>query len=429
MGENATPQMAETVSSPITSNPASRNTLPSFSSFTNNSAESQPSKRSTSDINSKGVPQASARRCASEERAPTKTVQLKRLSRRLKSESHISHIPDSLCGRSAVFPCSTEVSRPIMIWQREEREEMKKKAQFEREKAARVTKFGLDCNILANREVYSEENHLQPLFYSIIPSEHKSPGNIDLKAPNSPTTFEISQSENTDSFHLTESEKSEAKNQDSEHLNSETEGDQQTGEDLLSDLKTSNQETLSDITEVIVSPDSETVSNIDTSTLTSKNILPLFSSFIKGSAESQPQRKSTSDTDSKTFPQASGRRCASEERALTKSVQLHRIFRRSRSKSQVSHKPDSSRGGSIVFPCPTEVSRPIVPWQQEQREEMKKKAQREREKSARVTKLGLDCNILTKREEYSLENYLSTLTMESEGATSEYILKHDKNVV
>ncbi|XP_053503081.1 uncharacterized protein LOC128621379 isoform X2 [Ictalurus furcatus] len=241
------------------------------------------------------------------------------------------------------------------------------------------------------------------------PSKHMSLENIDLEAPNTEETLEISQSKNTDSLHLTESDVSEGKDEVSENLrscdasvNDERKCDQQNGEDVLTDLKTTNLQSFSDMSKVIVFLKSETVSNPNTSTPTSKNILPSFSSFIKGSAKSQPRRMSTSDMDSKNFPKASSRRCASQESTSTKTVKLHRIRRRSKSESNVNQKPDSLCGMITAFPCPTEVSRPIMT---SQREVMKRKAQREREQAARVTNLGLDRNVLANREHYPLEIY------------------------
>lgn len=132
MGEDATPRKSETVSS----TPDSRNKLPSFSSFPSNGAKSQP-RRSTKNTNSRDITQTSA----PEERAPLKMVQLHRLQ---------------CC-------CPTEVSRPITVWQREEREKVKRKVQREREQVARVTQLGLHCNTLADREDFFLEIDLHPL--------------------------------------------------------------------------------------------------------------------------------------------------------------------------------------------------------------------------------------------------------------------------
>lgn len=46
-----------------------------------------------------------------------------------------------------------------------------------------------------------------------------------------------------------------------------------------------------------------------------------------------------------------------------------------------------------TFPCPAEALRPITASQQEEREQMKRNAQHEREQAARVTQLGQDRNI------------------------------------
>lgn len=155
-GEDAAPQNSETVSNPS----ISRNISPSVSSFTNNSAESTPRRRPRSGINSKDGPQASIRRCASLESLPAQTAPFRGLRRRCMSESYASYKPDSLWCRITVCPFPNEVFQPTAIWQQEEREEMKRKAQREREQAARVTKLGLDCNVLIKREEYSLENYL-----------------------------------------------------------------------------------------------------------------------------------------------------------------------------------------------------------------------------------------------------------------------------
>lgn len=104
-------------------------------------------------------------------------------------------------------------------------------------------------------------------------------------------------------------------------LKSETESDQHTQDDVLTDLKHNNQETPSDIREV--SSKSESASNPNTSTPTSKYILPSFSTFINGSVESQA--RTSSERGSKTSPQISTRRCASKESDPTKTIQLHRL--------------------------------------------------------------------------------------------------------
>lgn len=311
----------------------------------------------------KDVRQTPARRCFSEECIPTKTDLIHKICRRSKSESHVSHKPDSLC--------PTEIFRPMTIQQREEREEMKRKAQHEREQAARVTKFGLDCNTLANREEYLLDDYIHPVFYSPIPFEHGSLENADLDVSNNETTFEIFKSKNTDSLPSTESDESEVKDEGTKNLrlcgislNNEKEGEQQNGGDVLTSFNTSNLESFTDTDEGIVSPNSP-----NTSTPTSKNILPSFSSFIKGSEGSLPRRRSTSDTDSKTFHQTSARRCASQESISTKTDQLHQ------SELRANHKKDALCGGSTDVPCPTEISRPTVIWQQEKREEMKRNAQ------------------------------------------------------
>ncbi|XP_049322811.1 uncharacterized protein LOC111197384 [Astyanax mexicanus] len=62
-------------------------------------------------------------------------------------------------GRSRM--CTSEkfddnVSRPITMWQIEEREEMKREARSNRQYKARRTKFGLDRNVWVNRELYPE---------------------------------------------------------------------------------------------------------------------------------------------------------------------------------------------------------------------------------------------------------------------------------
>ncbi|KAK2831587.1 hypothetical protein Q7C36_016673 [Tachysurus vachellii] len=383
MGEYAVPRQSKTVSCPNSSTPASRKFFPSFISFLKGSIKSRQQKRSTSDNVSKAFPQASAR-CSTEETTPME-----------KSESDISHKPDSLCGGVTVSISPTEVSRPIMSWQREEREEMKRKAQREREQAARITKLGLDCNV-ADRDQHSTEHDLQPVSYSVIPFEHMPPENIDLEA---------SESKNTDSFDLTESDASEVNEEVSENLTSghaslsnENEGDQQNREDVLTELQTSTQEIRSDISDSTVFPNSETVSNPKTSTPTSRDILHPFSSFIKCHNEFQSRRRSTSDIDSITFPQASARSCATQETTLMDTVQIHKLCPRSKSESDISHQP--------AFPCVTEVSRPIMIWQREKRDEMKRKAQREREQAARITKLGLDRNVLENRDKHSTEHDL-----------------------
>lgn len=328
MGKDVVPQKSETVSSPNSSTPTSRNILPSFCSFTKSNAESQLRRRSTIGISFKDVRQTSARRCFSEECIPTKTDLLHKICRRSKSESHVSHKPDSLC--------PTEVFRLMTIQQRDKREEMKRNAQHEREQAARVTKFGLDSNTLANREEYLLDDYIHPVFYSPIPSEHGSLENADLDVSNNDTTFEIFKSKNTDSLPSTESDESEVKDEATENLrlcgislNNVKEGKQQNGE-VLTSFNTSNLETFSDIDEGIVSP-----SNPNTSTPTTKNILPSFSSFIKGSGESLPRRRSTSDTDSRTFHQTSARRCASQESISTKTDQFHQ------SELCANHMPDA----------------------------------------------------------------------------------------
>ncbi|XP_047676974.1 uncharacterized protein LOC125145959 [Tachysurus fulvidraco] len=258
------------------------------------------------------------------------------------------------------------------------------------------TKLGLDRNFLANRDQHLMEHDLQSVSYSVISFEHMSPENIDLEA---------SESKNTNPFDLTVGDASEVNEEVSENLTSrhaslsnESEGDQQNREDVLTELQTSTQEIRSDISDSIVFPNSETVSNPKTSTPTSRDILHPFSSFIKCHNEFQSRRRSTSDIDSITFPQASARSCPTQETTPMDTVQIHKLYPRSKSESDISQQP--------AFPCVTEVSRPIMIWQREEREEMKRKAQREREQAARVTKLGLDRNVLANRDKYSMEHDL-----------------------
>ncbi|KAJ8390421.1 hypothetical protein AAFF_G00103560 [Aldrovandia affinis] len=58
-----------------------------------------------------------------------------------------------------------------------------------------------------------------------------------------------------------------------------------------------------------------------------------------------------------------------------------------------------------------EKSTPILPWQRERREAMKKEAQKQREQAARVTRMGLDYT--SKQEKYTLESSLLHLGLDS----------------
>lgn len=56
---------------------------------------------------------------------------------------------------SLLLPQSTHTSMPISLWQREEREDMRRKAQAQREQAVRKTKPGLDLNVPIKQEEYT----------------------------------------------------------------------------------------------------------------------------------------------------------------------------------------------------------------------------------------------------------------------------------
>ncbi|KAK6326221.1 hypothetical protein J4Q44_G00018660 [Coregonus suidteri] len=66
---------------------------------------------------------------------------------------------------------------------------------------------------------------------------------------------------------------------------------------------------------------------------------------------------------------------------------------------------------SLYFPNPWQASVPISLWQREEREDMKRKTQQQRERVSRVTKQGWDHNVFINREQYTLENYLSSPTV------------------
>ena len=314
--------------------------------------------------------------------------------------AHTSHppLPEAL----RAFHCR-EVSKPTTASQRAEREAMKREAQRQREQAARITSYGLDCNVLSDRKhipiswplespatanmddlvaTGGQHGRLEATSNSLIPGTCRP--NLN-KSSNGVTAVPLV----SRAFHC-------------QGISKPIATSQRTEREAMKRKAQRQREQAARITSY----------GLDCNVLADQNHIPFswppespITTVMEGLVASGAQNGHLEADSSSLIPEASCSMDSKLDEKLGVTVQADKKsanFRLGKRAGPGSlphtHTPHPSLPGAPRgFHC-KEASKPISPSQRQEREAVKREAQRQRMEGARITRNGKDCSVLSERE-------------------------------